>query len=1006
MKLDSIIYDVNTLATALQESLINESPTFNAMYPSETATSLVTTLAGYGSMLQYSLVSAMANCYVDSAYSPAGIYQLAETLGNKLHGNVAARVICDIERITCNGIALSIPKETVFEIDGMKFFNPSTITFSASGTVVQNVTLVQGEVVEVNMTSSGIAGEKLYFSESFEADPNNLAVYVNNTEWQVSDTFIAYDSGFVIDPSELQVVVVNTDSEGRSYVRLGNGSSGLLPPAGSAIKVRYVSNLGAKGNIAKNNLDIELKTSIYDSNDQLLKVRFPKSTTSYGGSNTQSLDVLKESSPYVFASGDRAVRRTDYNAMFLNKCGYLSCNVWGEYEEANYLGTFDKIMMNMVYYTGIKSFQIYDYYTVGLITNHKSFTGSLKTTRPFKGSTSIKLSDINDPRNYLMYSDNGGKGILFNNNDAQFDIDNLSGSVQSGTATVSLIHGGVSNNRGVNNIVYNDSALNLYYESNSTPTLTAPIQIAIDYVDRQVLAGLKFFIPTGDAAFLNNAVGSFALYGTNSSITKVITVIESGVPKEKEVINTEIYNNVKNNPTIWTRVINRTPLMTNNLGEWTNWYATNSFHPENEDENNWDQYKHYVLEIYSVQDNSNSKLRLGKIKLLYDSIQENEVIRQASTINYENNGSFDLYIPTLSDIKNFYNYNMTITNARLIFGYKVGDILTYRYLSGFYSHSVAEITNPGSGYAIDDIVRLTYQNEGTTVDTGLLYKITAVDSTTGAVLSGDFITGQSISNLDSVVCDTVVEFNKLVNITASTSPTNASMEVTANSSGTSGGVAYDFDNPTGLQLTISSVAESRLITVLLNSLTTTDPDNDFAYSIYLEDLAPLAGDIEISINDQLLDSTDAEGTVSQKGAKISSVSSNAISVQASYVGNKIDEKEISSIDQPIINEYNHFTTFIEFKQPEVVQAHIDIRVKYKDISNIAITKQNIINNINKLFDITPSYLGKSLKLSDIYNEVHDTEGVDYCLVDLPTTNIDVLPYQFIVLSSLNIEDIV
>ena len=84
MKLDSIVYDVNSLSNAIASELNKNSPTFQAIYPSDTATSLVNTLASYGSMLQYQIVSAMANCYTDSAYSEAGIHQLAETLGISL----------------------------------------------------------------------------------------------------------------------------------------------------------------------------------------------------------------------------------------------------------------------------------------------------------------------------------------------------------------------------------------------------------------------------------------------------------------------------------------------------------------------------------------------------------------------------------------------------------------------------------------------------------------------------------------------------------------------------------------------------------------------------------------------------------------------------------------------------------------------------------------------------------------------------------------------------------
>ena len=145
MKLDSIVYDYNSLQSAITEQLNNESPTFQAIYPSDTATSLVNVLASYGSMLQYQLVSAMANCYTDTAYSEAGIYQLAETLGNRIHGNISAQVYCNITRTNLTGIEnLIIPAGSKFTVENLNFFNPQALVFPLTAKTLHNVKLVQG----------------------------------------------------------------------------------------------------------------------------------------------------------------------------------------------------------------------------------------------------------------------------------------------------------------------------------------------------------------------------------------------------------------------------------------------------------------------------------------------------------------------------------------------------------------------------------------------------------------------------------------------------------------------------------------------------------------------------------------------------------------------------------------------------------------------------------------------------------------------------------------------
>ena len=136
MKLDNIIYDVDSLATAITEQWNNESEAFKAMYPSDTSTALINIFAGYGCLLQYMLLGAIANCYTTTAFSTAGIYQLAETLGNSLHGNTSSQVTVKIRKRNLLGKLTTIPAKTQFEIKGKKFFNPSAIILPATSSAV------------------------------------------------------------------------------------------------------------------------------------------------------------------------------------------------------------------------------------------------------------------------------------------------------------------------------------------------------------------------------------------------------------------------------------------------------------------------------------------------------------------------------------------------------------------------------------------------------------------------------------------------------------------------------------------------------------------------------------------------------------------------------------------------------------------------------------------------------------------------------------------------------
>ena len=338
MKLDSIIYDKDTLASTLTQQWLTDSPMFTSMYPSETTTALVNVFAAYGAMIQYCLISAMANCYTDSAFSDRGIYQLAVTLGNSIHGNNSSTVRVKMTKNSLIGVDTNIPAGTQFKINDKLFFNPKEIAFPASLDTVSDIVLLQGERLQANFVTTGTPAERFYFASDFKCNTNQVSVTVNNEVCSVSDSFLDYDKSYITSDKEMNVVVLRTDADGRSYIKLGNNQLGNLPPAGSTVQVTYISNDGSNGNIgeidAEGKLTSELIYTDGNGNQKNLDVTISTLTTAYGGFDTQSIESLRYTSPYVFASGHRAIRRQDYRAILQSQCGYITSNVWGEYEEA------------------------------------------------------------------------------------------------------------------------------------------------------------------------------------------------------------------------------------------------------------------------------------------------------------------------------------------------------------------------------------------------------------------------------------------------------------------------------------------------------------------------------------------------------------------------------------------------------------------------------------------------------------------------------------------------
>lgn len=1075
MKLDNIIYDVESLASAISEQWNIESPTFKAMYPSDTATALVNGMAAYGAMLQYCIVSAMANCYTTTAFSDAAIYQLASTLGNNLHGNVSAQVKANITKNNFIGMNIIIPAESQFMIGDKKFFNPNAIICPANVETVTDITFVQGEFLTVTKTTSGIENEKFYFSTDFKCNHNYISVSVNGEEWNVAESFLEYDKGAIYDPSQMNVCVLKTDPDGKSYIKVGNNQLGNMPISGSTIQIKYASNDGEAGNISESNATGYLITNLSYLNSagtaENLNITLTTTTTSYGGFSKQSTTILRETSPYVFASGNRAIRRQDYESMLLNKCGYLAASVWGEYEEANRIGTYDALMMNMVYYTGVKSFQTYPYFILGQISDKSIYGGNLNSTRGFWGSFSFKVINNTNTTKSILIQDTGGKGQLFINNNSMDPRDSLlpdwknavgytyiarldittpiaasgsgyrvndeliiqntgnqltlritqinevgsvlsaaltkynvtqdwtishpnpfsttySGTPGTGTGltvnlkiessyTSTLIY--TNDDRGMvpppvqNNPIINarsDQPANKYYQSLWTPSLLQPVQIIMSFSEAKGLAGIKFQATNPE---IGKYIGTMAMFGTN------IDPIPS-------------LSNIRNSDE-WEIVIDRKILMNpfgNENDNWSDWIPTNSFLQTSDVSGiaEYNRYKHYVIEFYSVDDSialGEDFITINKLKLLYEE--------DASHLYYENNGKLEIKFPVIGNpgpdgssdtlTKNLLNtsdfpmyaYDVQLANITSANGYKNGNTLAYVFNQ--------------------DTTNVVFLVNIVNIDNNV-YNITVDDSST--------LAGTQYISLNSPV--------SLDNTKVYTYDLQLDGGKVSTGDGGSGYKANDIVTVNGtseqLKLRITSVDNSGTVLgiVWMNNITLNNQYNGkLATTLVSSPQGSSGSGLKVTVTPNL---ASGEGGIPGKGATIQITSSNNLQVEASFTGNRIDTQSINSLDQPIINKYNHFTTYLEFKQPEIVQTAIKVEIELEANTTInsGIILQNVRNNVTSLFDITPNYMGKGLKLSDIYKAILDTPYVKWCRVLTPLDNIDINENELLILSNLDIIEII
>ena len=1083
MKLDSIIYDYDTFQSAITDALNTESPTFKAIYPSDTATSLVNTLASYGSMLQYQIVSAMANMYTETAYSEAGIYQLAETLGNRLHGNISSQIYCDITRNNLKGINITIPAGTKFTVEDLNFFNPETIVFPISTNTLYKVKLVQGIKLVSEQTAAGISGEKIYFCDEFKCNTNMVDVYVNGELWDITDSFLPYVITDTSVSNRAQAVILRTDPDGRTYIKFGNNTNGRIPEKGSSIRIEYVSNEGANGNLNNNNLEINLSTPIYYTNSsntrERLDVKITAISTASGGFNTQSLDVLKQSSPHVFGSGQRAVRRNDYKSMLLNKCGYLTCNVWGEYEEAEIQGGYDKIMMNMVYYSGIKSIQKYDLQPIQ----------SLDIDIGDIASTLYALTvDSTDYAGYFVKKLDDEQQIPIGPENVSLnytDEDVLTFQTRSEAEAYRTEHG-----LNVEGAFVQDEE-------------TLPCGISVTWLDnpaKPIRETTSFYNIGGNIEGARGFLGSYVL----------------------DISSYDIDNNVisvKYRDKQGTGVLTCDPSINNTLNN----FETTVF-PSNDliKDTHYDSQE--GMDVFNFELTSNQDFKDGDIADLreylvkdraaidpdykgYESSGIDAVTLQPFVITFDNPyqlrfkfdertavGAFAFKTPDEPSMyKNFmhqfaiYGTDTVVSNGEPDWK-NVKNNSSWVKLSGMqtfdaeintnaYSDWVTtSIYNPETATSFDDDVtstraedeehRVTYTTQYTGSEYSYIIKVNGltipttdytVDSTTGIVMFTS--TDKEPAEGDTVIVVAtsynwvkykfyVVEIYT-VHDTSIRSPQKIALkQIKALYKDSLSTINYTNNNAVDLNvpLTVKSGTEIKTIclpdnmefyeyTVSLNGLTedngyrtgdilrwTNTIDNiTYTFIVNILSLGAKSYKIELQTTKDGLTSVpstnlrgksnllitsdvlDASSSITRgAGGTISITSKSTVNVYGSYTGNFYTNADIQSADLPVLNKYNHFTTYIEFKQPLIKNVTIEANVEYENVTNYQVVRNNVIAAINALFDLQPYSIGSSLNVSDIWKAINSVEGVKRFTVVTPVNDINTLPYELLMLPAENL----
>lgn len=221
---------------------------------------------------------------------------------------------------------IEIPKFFQFSGDDIYVCSNGNYTLNANENYI-DINCSQGEVKEVSFLAEGLQyEEKVILDDSIDNSFFVLTVNGDENEWTYVNSLFLYGSN-----DKVYQIRTLPNLSGIT-IKFGNDVFGKKLNKNDQIKFKYISTKGSQGNIYTSDVINRVESQAFDSSGTSVKLYCTNTTTFIGGVDYPSLEEIREISPNVYQTGDRASSKTDYTTI-LKQINYLSkVSVWGAYE--------------------------------------------------------------------------------------------------------------------------------------------------------------------------------------------------------------------------------------------------------------------------------------------------------------------------------------------------------------------------------------------------------------------------------------------------------------------------------------------------------------------------------------------------------------------------------------------------------------------------------------------------------------------------------------------------
>lgn len=277
--------------------------------------------------IQYSEYNSMENFW-NMARNRSSLLQMSPMHGYIIPRKQASEGVVRISTSETfdSSYSTNIPIPQFFQFSG------SDIYVCAKQNVILNadenyldVNCVQGEAKELSFLAEGIKfEEKTIYDDSI--DNSFFVLTVNDEVWENVSSLFLYNS----EDSVFQIRTLPNMTG--ITLRFGNGIFGKKLNKNDVVKFKYISTKGSQGNIFSSNIIDTVENQAFDFNGNEVKLYCSNISTFIGGKDYPSLEEIRELSPKVYQTGNRASSKQDYISILKQNNRLSKISVWGAYE--------------------------------------------------------------------------------------------------------------------------------------------------------------------------------------------------------------------------------------------------------------------------------------------------------------------------------------------------------------------------------------------------------------------------------------------------------------------------------------------------------------------------------------------------------------------------------------------------------------------------------------------------------------------------------------------------